>query len=294
MESIVLTIQELLAKTAAFLKQRGLPTPRVDAEVMLSDMLGLKRIELYMYAGRPLEDDEVDRFRVRVERRGNHEPVAYINGTCGFWTLDLMIDARALIPRPETEHIVDLVTAFASQDIDRAWRIVDVGTGSGALALSIASELPHATVLAIDISSDALELARENAERLKLRERVKFVHGDLLRPLVSKTGEVKTVDIIVSNPPYVAIDDETGVGVREFEPDGALFSGRDGLDAIRRLIPQAAASLTSDGAFFCEFGSTQGPAVRELANGAFSEVNIVKDYAGHDRVLAASSPRKVR
>lgn len=287
----MLTIQELLVKTDAFLKQRGLPTPRVDAEVMLGDMLGLKRIELYMYAGRPLEDDEIDRFRERVERRGNHEPVAYICGTCGFWTLDLAMDSRALIPRPETEHIVDLVKAFASQELDRAWRVVDVGTGSGALALAIASELPQAAVLAIDISANALELARENAEQLGLRDRVKFVQGDLLKPLVSRTGEAKTVDIIVSNPPYVATNDETGVGVREFEPEGALFAGHDGLDIIRRLIPQAAASLTADGAFFCEFGASQGRTVRELAEGAFGEVNIVKDYSGHDRVLAASSPR---
>lgn len=288
----MLTIDELLKRTTTYLGNFGLPSPRVDAEVMLGDLLGLKRIELYMYADRPVEDHEIAAFRERVERRARREPVAYICGSCGFWSLDLKIDARALIPRPETEHLIDLAKSYASGEPERAWRIVDVGTGSGAIALALATELPNATILAIDRSADALELARENAEALDLRERVKFVQADLLAPLLAVPGAPRKVDLVVSNPPYVGLTDTTGPGVREFEPDAALFAGSDGLDVIRRLCPQAAAVLTEEGAFFCEFGASQGDAVRALAQKHFEDVRIVRDYSGHDRVLAAGQPRR--
>jgi release factor glutamine methyltransferase len=290
MGRLVLTIRNLLKRTESYLGKRELPSPRVDAEVMLADLLGMKRIELYMHADRPIDDAELDEYRERVERRGAHEPVAYICGSCGFWTLDLKIDERALVPRPETELIVELVKLMTSGEPQREWRIVDVGTGSGAIALALASELEAATILAIDRSSDALELARENAEMVGLRDRVRFVQGDLLQPLLSASG--KTVDIVVSNPPYVAENDETGVGVLEFEPKEALLAGADGLDVIRRLIPQAAQVLEEDGGFFCEIGASQGEAVAQLAGEYFGDTHIIKDYSKLDRVLAAGEPKK--
>lgn len=284
MESI--TVRELVQRTATFFAERGLPSPRLDADLLVAHVLGTTRTGLYGCFDRPVPDDERDALRELVRRRAAHEPIAYLLGERGFWTLDLHVDPRVLVPRPETERIVELALETVGVHRDHPWRVVDVGTGSGAIALALASELPAATVLGSDTSAGALEVAADNAERCGLRDRVRLVRDDLLGALVRKRAQV---DIVVSNPPYIATT-ERGImdrDVLEHEPHEALFAGHDGLDVIRRLLPQAQKVLVPGGLLLVEFGAAQGEAVRSLAAQHFERVAIAKDLAGHDRVLIA-------
>ncbi len=279
------TVHALIQATAKLFGQRGSSSPRLDAELLLARVLELDRTGLYMNAQRPVDDEERAAFRELVRRRAEGEPVAYLVGERGFWTLDLHVDERVLIPRPETERIVELGLRYARRYAHDAWKIVDVGTGSGALALALASELPQANVLAIDVSPDALDVARHNAETCGLRERVSFVRADGLSPLADRPG---SVELIVSNPPYVAEGDPAlEAAVAAHEPSLALYGGEDGLAVIRDLIPDAARALGPGGVLLMEMGHDQGAAVRALAREHFHRVRVEKDYAGHDRVLVA-------
>lgn len=283
------TVIRLLDTSADLLEERGSPSPRADAQVLLGSALGMSKTELYIHAQRPVDDVERERFRELVRRRGDGEPVAYITGTAGFWTLDLAVDSRVLVPRPETEHVVDAALRFVRSYDHTDWRIADVGTGSGALALALASELAEATVLAVDVSAAALEVARDNADAIGLRDRVRFVCGDLLEPLA---GREAVVDVIVSNPPYVADGDpKLEPAVAAHEPAVALFAGSDGTAVIRRLVGQAARALVPGGLLLMEHGAGQGPETRRIAEDAgFVEVTTIRDYASHDRVLRARKP----
>ena len=280
------TIAALSRSAAELLGGRGADSPRLDADLLLGHILGLKRMQLYLEADRPVTDDERAAFRELIRRRGTGEPIAYLLGERGFWTLDLAVDPRVLVPRPETERIVELALEWIGTRRTEAWRIVDVGTGSGALALALASELPAATVLATDVSPDALEVATQNAETNGLRDRVRFTRADLLGPLVERRS---VVDLVVSNPPYIGERERASLprDVVDHEPGLALFSGNDGLDAIRRLVPQAARVLRPGGLLLVEIGSGQGAAVAALARECLVDVRIERDHAGRDRVLWA-------
>lgn len=281
----VRTVIDLLRRSAAFLQQKGSPSPRADADFLLAHVLGMERMDLYGQTERPLTPDEVDRYRDLIRRRAGGEPVAYLTGTRGFWTLDLKADRRALIPRPETELIVEQVLAHVGERRDLPWRIVDVGTGSGAIALALASELPHARLLGIDIDAEALALARENAAALGLEDRVRFMHGDLLAPL---RDHPRPPHIIVSNPPYVPEGDpRVAADVAAHEPARALWAGADGLTVIRPLLEQTAATLAPGGLLLMEMGAGQGEEVLALARPLFAEAEVLADLAGHDRVLRA-------
>ena len=282
----MLRLLDLLERTTDFLAKRGVDSPRLDAELLLAEVLGLSRTQLYMNHDRPMSDPEVDAFRELVKRRGQREPVAYILGRRDFWTLTLDVTPDVLIPRPDTERLVELVLAWVGSDRSRELRIVDVGTGSGCIALALASELPAATVVAIDTSDAALEIARCNAEKNDLRERVKFVSGDLLSPLA---GREAAVDVVVSNPPYVTDGEysELDPDVREFEPRLALTSGADGLNAIRRIVPDAHRILRPGGLLAIEIGSGQGPSARSVVERRFGSARVEQDYGGHDRVVLA-------
>lgn len=283
------TLLKILRWTTHFFETKDASSsPRLDAELLLAQVLGFDRIKLYTHFDRPMSSDELAAYRALVKRRVQGEPVAYLLGTKGFWSLELKVDERALIPRPETEVLVDEALELLPEGEEAT--VVDVGTGTGAIALALATERPELRVVATDVSEDALDLARDNAAALELDDRVEFVQGDLL-------GGVDPADLpcemIVSNPPYVGEDErgEVMVDVKDYEPEGALFAGADGLDVIRPLIKEAFDALKPGGHFLCEIGYRQGDAVRGLLDDAgFVDVAIRKDYSEHDRVARAKKP----
>jgi release factor glutamine methyltransferase len=268
-----LTIGVLLRGASATLESAGCDTARLDAEVLLAHVLDIKRAQLF---GNPLgavDPAAAERYDGLVERRRHREPVAYITGTKGFRRLDLEVSRDVLVPRPETEHLVE-----AALGLPAGARVCDVGTGSGAVALALKQERPDLVVVGTDISREALAVARRNARYHQLE--VEFVEGDLLN------GVEGDLDAVVSNPPYVGDSEQDTLPpeVAEFEPHVALFAGDDGLDVIRRLVPEAAAR----GARFValEVGQGQATVVAQLLrNAGFDRPEVVADLAGIARVV---------
>jgi release factor glutamine methyltransferase len=251
--------------------------------VLLMFTLGCDRAYLYAHPERVLTPDEVLRYDEALAERARGTPSQYITGHQEFWGLDLLVSPAVLIPRPETEHVVETVLDLAREYPMR--RIVDVGTGSGCIALALANELPQAKIIAVDISPEALDIARANAARLQCEDGVEFRQSDLLSAL---TGEPASFDLIVSNPPYVAEDSPEKVQreVREFEPRVAVFAGPDGMLAYRRLAPQAEAALRPGGWLVVEIGFSMEAEVKALFEG-WAEVRTVPDLQGIPRVIAA-------
>ena len=281
----VWTIERILRRTQDYFAQKGIGSARLDAEVLLAHALGCNRVRLYTHFDQPLTSSELDSFRALVRRRAQREPVAYLCGTREFFSRDFAVSPDVLIPRPETEHLVESALEWLQSQGLTAPRILDVGTGSGALAVTLAAEVPASRVTACDMSAAALQIAARNAAAHGVHERIQWGHGDLLAPVAGP------FDLIVSNPPYVASGDrpELERDVRDYEPSLALFAGTDGLDIIRRLLPQAVAALARPGLFLCEFGSTQGPVVETLvrAAGPWEDVQILPDLQGHPRLVRA-------
>jgi release factor glutamine methyltransferase len=277
----VITLAEVLRRSTGYLEQHGSPTPRLDAELLLAHGLGLSRIELYTQYQRPLDDDELAACRELVRRRGLREPVAYVIGSWGFRGLDLAVDARVLVPRPETELLVDRCLELLD-GVERP-RVVDVGTGSGAIALSLKSERPDAEVVACDISQDALDVAAANAARLGLD--VELHISDLLAQVPGDGFR-----LVVSNPPYVSEREMADLEpeVAEHEPRLATVAGPDGFEIYRRLLPEAAGRLVDGGSLALECGGGQAPAlVSELAAAGYGQAGIDPDLAGIERVVWA-------
>lgn len=260
------------------LRQAATTIGRIDAEWLLAHALAKPRSWLFAHAGDPVPAALAERFDVLLARRQAGEPVAYLTGTQGFWTLELEVSPATLIPRPETELLVELV--LARLPADAGARVADLGTGSGAIALAIAKERPRAAVVATDASGAALEVARRNATRNRIAT-VEFREGDWFAPLAGET-----FDLIASNPPYIAAGDpHLGEGDLRFEPPTALSSGADGLDAIRRIVGDAPAHLAAGGWLLLEHGWDQGAAVRALlAEVGFVEVETARDLEDRDRV----------
>lgn len=274
------TVRDVLALSSAYLEAKGSPTARLDAELLVGHALGMPRLDLYLHHDRPLTADELAAIRPLLRRRADLEPVAYIVGEVGFRRLTLLTDARALMPRPETETLVEVALAL----LPRGGRLVDVGTGAGPIALSVRHERPDAAVLAVDASADALDLARANAERLGLE--VAFAVSDLLADAPGP------FDVIAANLPYVPDGDpRTEPGVVRHEPHLALWGGPDGLDLIRRLVAQAPERLAPGGAIVLEVSDEQAAAVQALlAEAGFTGVERHRDLAGVERVLSARRP----
>ncbi|MFB6262692.1 MAG: peptide chain release factor N(5)-glutamine methyltransferase [Bradymonadaceae bacterium] len=279
------TVRKLLRWTTRFFdEEANSESPRLDAELLLGDVLEMERVELYARSDAPVDEEERGEFRQLVKRRAAGEPVAYLVGHRPFWGMDLKTDDRSIVPRPETEVLVE---TFLDEFPDEPGRVVDVGTGAGPIAIAVANERPRLEVAAVDVDADALNLARENAARHGLDDRIDFYRGDLLEALPERWFPL---DSILSNPPYVPEDDRESlaIDVREHEPEEALFAGPDGLDVIRRLLPTARDRLAEDGRLVVEIGHDQGRAVRNLAREAgFGEYRIETDYSDRDRVLVA-------
>jgi release factor glutamine methyltransferase len=270
-----MTLGEAVRHGAARLEASGSETARLDAELLLGQATGLTRIELYTSFERPLDAGERDRFETALARRERHEPVAYILGEWGFRRLTLRTDARALIPRPDTEIVVERCLARLAGRHEPA--VLDVGTGSGAIALAIADEHPGARVTAIDASPDALALARENAERTG--GAVTFEQRDLFEAFPPGPW-----DLVVSNPPYVEPADLPTLmpDVRDWEPHAALV----GTGATEAVVRGAAATLSPGGALVLEVGDGQASAVSSLLAGSgFADVTVTPDLTGRDRVV---------
>jgi release factor glutamine methyltransferase len=265
-------VREALDSAVVALRAAGVETPRLDAEVLLAHALGVDRLTLVTDRERRVEGPAVRAFQDAVRRRSvQREPVAYITGVKGFRHLDLRVDGRVLIPRPETETLVE-----AALDLPRGARVVDVGTGSGAVALALKDERPDLDVVATDTSADALMVARANAARLGLE--VAFVEGDLL-------ATVGNVDAVVSNPPYVEDGAALQLEIARHEPAVALYAGPEGLTVIRRLVTQVAASRARFVAL--EVGMGQAADVAGvLREAGFAEIETRRDLAGIERVVA--------
>lgn len=277
------TISDLLGVTTRYLELKGTDTARLDAEVLLGDTLGMGRLELYLHHDRPLEPQELAAYRERVRRRAALEPIAYILGTKGFRSIDLDVDARVLVPRPETEVLVEVALARLPQ----GGALLDLGTGSGAIALAAATERPDARVVAVDASADAVAVACQNRDRLGL-DAVRIVVSDLDAALAPD----ERFDVIAANLPYVpAGDPALEERVRRHEPHAALFGGADGLDVIRRAIAGAPARLAPGGSVVLEVGEGQAEAVGALlAAAGLADVAVERDLAGIARVVAGRRP----
>jgi release factor glutamine methyltransferase len=278
------TVVELIQWTAEYLGGKNVHNARLNAELLLAGVLGLKRLDLYLQFDRPLRPEELAEFKERLRRRAKREPLQYIDGTAAFRDLVLRVDPRVLIPRPETEVLVQEVLDWARPHSDLV--AVDVGTGSGAIALALATEGPFSRIVATDAQADALDAARENHAHAAPDAPVEFRLGDLLAPV---RGEA--FDVVVSNPPYVGSEEAASLDseVRDWEPATALFAGVGGLDVIRRLVPQAAQALKPGGLLALEIGMAQGAAVRGIIEdtNAFGAPRVRPDLAGRDRFVLA-------
>ena len=260
------------------------PSPRLNAEMLMMLVLGRERAYLYAHPDLELTPEEEFHYDKVVDERARGVPTQYITGHQEFWGLDLLVSPAVLIPRPETEHVVETVLELVKELKPVAtWKLVDVGTGSGAIALALASELPRAEIHACDISDDALEMARLNAARLGLEQRINFRKSDLLS---AYAGE--NFDFVVSNPPYVGESemDKVQKQVREFEPKIAVFSGEEGMDIYRRLIPEAREALKPGGILVVEIGFSSEQQVRELLQD-WADVQATADLQGIPRVISA-------
>ena len=279
-------VEEALESGAIVLESAGIETPRLDVELLLAHCLGVERTWLLAHPEHLPEPAQLAQFWALVERRAKREPLAYLTGTRWFYGLEFEVNPSVLIPRPETEMLVEY-TISKSETRNPKSSIIDVGTGSGAIAVSVAVHISaDVRIYASDISAEALKVARRNAERHGVADRIIFLQGDLLAPLP------EPVDMIVANLPYVAERErpELMPEVRVYEPPSALFAGPRGLDLLERLLAQTPAHLRPGGVLSLEIGYQQGEAVQALAERHFphADITIVPDLAGLDRMVVLS------
>ncbi len=281
----MLSVLEIIQKTAEFLGGKGVESPRLNAEHLIGHALGLKRMQLYLQFERLLTEPELEKIRPLVRRRASREPLQYIVGTTDFHGLKLKVDRRALIPRPETELLVETVIGLCAMP---PAQVLDLGTGSGAIALTLAAAFPNAQVTAVDVSDDALALAAENAESTGLAGRVRWLRSSWFEALAPDTR----FDLLVSNPPYLSAEEtaETTPEVRQHEPAAALTAGANGLADLQAIITGARAHLAPGGLLALETGIAQHAELVRLATASgFVRVESRQDLTRRDRFLLAWS-----
>ncbi|MBN2446026.1 MAG: peptide chain release factor N(5)-glutamine methyltransferase [Phycisphaerae bacterium] len=285
------TIARLLAWTREYLQRHEVESPRLCSEILLAHALGCERLRLFTRHEEVPERQVLDRFRASVTSAADGRPIAHITGTKEFFSLPFEVTGDVLIPRPETEILVERIIHMVRRAEQPPRRLLDVGTGSGCIAISLARHLPDVGICASDISEAALAVARRNAERHKVADRIDFRHGDLFAPWLADGAA--SFDIIASNPPYIAADTYAGLSrtVRDYEPRGALLAGSDGLDVIRRLLAESPGVLSPGGHLLFEMAFDQAAAVRNLLDSTdWCEMVTYRDGGGHDRVLHARRP----
>lgn len=278
------TILEIIKKTTEFFTAKGIESPRLNAELLVGHALDRKRMQLYMEFERPLTEAELERIRPLVRRRAQHEPLQYVVGTEEFHGLRLKVDRRVLIPRPETELLVETLLLSAREGRS-AVRLLELGTGSGAIACALACAWPEVKIVATDISADALDLARENATNCGVADRIDFVVSDWWAAVPAGP-----YDLIVSNPPYLTAAETAATAreVRDYEPHFALTSGDDGLTALRTIVREAPAYLRKGGWLALETGIDQHATLTDLLRSAgFERVESKCDLTGRDRFIHA-------
>ncbi len=280
------TILKLLQWTTSYFNSHNIEGARASAEILLANALGLKRIDLYLRYDQPLGSQELSTFKTLIKRRLQREPVAYIIGNKEFWSMDLNVTKDVLIPRPDTECLVEqALTYVPGEDSKESWKILELGTGSGAIILSIAFHRPRHRYFASDLSENALRVAKGNAEKHRLSNRILFFAGDWFCPL---KNNVNNLDLILSNPPYIPshVIDRLEPEIVFHEPRIALDGGKDGLDSLSLIINQAPSFLKPSGHLILEIGHDQQQKVHAIVNhcGKYESFHFVKDYGGHDRV----------
>lgn len=279
-------VKDVVLKSAEFLKAKGSESPRLDAELLVGQVLGLSRVEIYLKYDQPLSENDIKSCREMIVRRGTGEPVAYIKGEKEFFGRLFAVDKRVLIPRSETEELVGHALTWARNQ--EKVRILDFGCGSGCIGQSLLLELAQsgheAHLIAVDTSGPAIEVARANAERHGLKDKIEFIQCDAGRTDFSQ------VDLIVANPPYIAADDPSvQKSVRDFEPHGALFSPDQGLMAFKEWSKNAASCLRPQGFMIFEIGRTQAEATKEFLaqQGSWKQIQIHDDISGSSRFISA-------
>ena len=283
-------VVDLLDWTVGYFQQHDIPNPRLDAEVLLAHLLEKSRLQLYLHFEMPVFQEHLTPFRELIKKRIAHTPVSYLTNRKEFMSLDFYVDERVLIPRPETEQLVETILTTKTENFQR---LLELGTGSGVIATSLAMQQPEWKIVATDISEPALAVARRNAETHACTAQIEFLSGDLFEPIEPINTDADTrFDWIVCNPPYIKNTerDTLSPDVRDYEPEIALFAGDDGLAVIRRLIAEAPKYLAPNGKLILEIGATQADAVRTLlaAESAYTTYQLFKDSAEKERIVLAS------
>jgi release factor glutamine methyltransferase len=282
------TVLEAIQKSTEFLAKKGVESPRLQTELLLAHLLKLPRMKLYLNFERALSPAETDALREFIKRRGQREPLQHLTGSTSFCGFEIAVNRHVLIPRPETEILAELGWTFLSTLNPQPATALDFGTGSGCLAIALAAKCPAAKIVATDISTDALALARENAATNKAADRIEFLPGDRFAALPAGAQ----FDLIISNPPYIPSAEIATLQpeVRDFDPRGALDGGADGLDFYRKLAMESKPLLKPDGKIMLEFGDGQADAVRNIFEAEKWIVEAVKeDYSHRQRILIAKS-----
>ena len=283
------TIQKLLNWVTEYLTAKGIESPRLSSELLLCHVLELKRIDLYTQFNKQVPQQQLNQLHDLVKRAGSYEPVAYLTGKTEFYSLELDITAVCMIPRPETELLVQRAIEFLRTRSGVQY-VCDLCTGSGCIAVAIAKNFPDARITATDISAAALAVAARNVEKYRLKEQVRLLCGDLFESVI-KQLDVSQFDLIVCNPPYVSTSEyeKLDKNIKDYEPQSALLAGEDGMDIYRRIVKEVDKFLKPGAALMLEIGYAQGSAVQDLLEqtSAFIDIKIEKDFHDNDRIVNA-------
>ena len=277
------SILQIIELSAEYLNTKGVESPRLNAELLLANLLNCKRLDLYLKYDQPLKEIEINKYRELIARRGKREPLQYIIGNVEFYGLNFSVNPNVLIPRQETEILVDQI--ISNIDKNTKVKILDIGTGSGNIPIALAKNLPNVEIVAIDISGNAIAIAKFNSERNNVSDRINFINSDFNKYLISENHQF---DIIVSNPPYIKIDEYNLLEkeLTDFEPNIALTDFNDGLTFYRNISEKSKSLLKSNGQIYFEVGISQSAKVKEiLENNNFSNIKLVKDYLEIERVV---------